>query len=154
VLILALDLGLQTGFALHDGIDVDRSGVRYLPADHSAAVKSLHEWLRTVVRKNAVDLIAFEDVPAQAHSGGIAAHLWGAWYGIVLLAARQTGTRYLGVNPATWKRAAELGSGTGEADALRAARARWPRVPFETADEAVARFVAVAACAKVARSHP
>jgi hypothetical protein len=82
---------------------------------------------------------------AQVHSGGDAAHLWGAYYGAVLAACHRRGVRYLGVRPAQWKKTAGLLSRTGEAEALEAARRQWPRVEFASADEAVACYVLLAA---------
>ena len=46
---------------------------------------------------------------------------------------------------------AGLLSGTGADDALLAAKLRWPDVKFASADEAVARWIALAAARKVGK---
>lgn len=149
--ILALDLGTLTGWATFTpkARPVIRSGVWNL-ADPEPGRRILA--LRRLLRAElpGVELLAFEDVPAQAHSGGDAAHLWGAWWGELMATCSERRLRFLGVAPATWKRAADLGAGTDAIDALRAAQARWPGVRFATPDEAVARWVAVAAAGRMA----
>ena len=148
--VLALDLGRATGWAFLEWGEVAISRPLFLPVDDGRAMVALRKRIRELIRKHRPDVIAYEDVPAQAHTGGDAAHLWGAWYGCVMLVCRETGTPYLGVLPAQWKAAAGLLSASGPADALRAARARWPALgEGATEDEAVARWVAVAAAGRM-----
>jgi hypothetical protein len=151
VLILGLDLGTSTGWAVADGPRVTRSGVwRLPPADPSAAYAALRDCLEYELSEMPVPgLVAYEAVPASAHRGGDAAHRWGGFEAIVLAECEARQVRYLGVPIATWKRAAGLRSGTGPAEALAAAHRRWPVPHFETADEAVARWVAIAAAERV-----
>lgn len=153
-MILALDLGLSTGLALHDGGDVTWSATVTLPA---AAPSRAYAALRIHVEsfvgypvgdQRRPDLVAYEAVPAQAHVGGDAAHRWGGFEAIVLAECERARVRYLGIRPAEWKRAAGLRSGTDAADALAAARRRWPGVKFGSADEAVARWIAVTAAGR------
>lgn len=158
-MILALDLGTTTGFALHDGRDVVRSGVwRFTASSPSSAYAELRHDLRLLLfwlppldpARGEAHLLAYEAVPAQAHAGGDAAHRWGGFEAIVLAECEAERVRYLGIRPAAWKRAAGLRSATGEAEALAAAQRRWPGVVFGSEDEAVARFVAVAAHGRMA----
>lgn len=147
--ILALDLGTLTGWAILDGARFRRGGT--WDVSHAEPADRVHALRAHVLGELAcgIDLVAYEHVPAQAHSGGDAAHLWGAWWGIVLLCCADTRTRYLGIRPAAWKRAAGLRSGSKTPEALAAAQRRWPGVEFESADEAVARWVAVAAARRL-----
>lgn len=143
--ILALDLGLSTGVAWHDGTDVVRSRTLRVEGDSTAAQyahfhATLLHWLR-----EDVSLVAYEAVPAQAHSGGDAAHRWGGWEACVLLACVERHVCYLGLRPAEWKRAAGLRAGSKAPDALRAAQERWPGHRFTSEDEGVSRWIAVAA---------
>ena len=152
MLILALDLGLSCGWccarAIGRGVEIAGSGtwdLRAISDDNARRFASLRTSLLVALRDVRYDLLAFEDVPASAHSGGDAAHVWGALHGVALTCCAETGTRYLGVGIATWKRAAGLRSHSNAAAALAAARRRWPGVDFAAEDEAVARWVAVAA---------
>lgn len=150
--ILALDLGTTTGWALHDGRDVAESGAWRLPkADPAAAYLELGDKLLHLYKRRSVNLIAYESVPAQAHAGGDAAHRWGGFEAIVLFGCARFQVQYLRVGIATWKRAAGLRAGTGPAEAIAAAQRRWPGVEFAAEDEAVARWVAVAAASRTGR---
>lgn len=152
MLIVALDLGTTTGCAVHDGVDVVRSGVwRLQKANPPLAYAEMRTMLEVFIAKGA-DLIAYEAVPGNIHNSGDSAHRWGGFEAILLAECVATQTRYLPVNPATWKSAAGLGPGTRERHALKAARARWPGHKFETPDEAVARWVAMAAAERVTRA--
>lgn len=147
--VLGLDLGRSAGWAFLDHGEVVDSCPIVLPADDGRAMVALRNRIRTLLRRYRPDVIAYEHVPAQAHTGGDAAHLWGAWYGCLMLVCRETGTPYLAIRPAEWKSAAGLLSASGPADALRAARARWPALgEGVTEDESVARWVAVAAAGR------
>lgn len=154
-MILGLDLGTTTGYALVNGSEVAQSGVLRLPgAEPSRAYSLFREFLEDslicwhVLDARRVDLVAYEAVPAQAHAGGDAAHRWGGWEALLLAECERAGIRYLGVPIARWKKAAGLRSGSSPADALAAARKRWPGYKFATADEAVARWIAVSAAGR------
>ena len=151
VRILALDLALNCGAAFLDGPRVtselwrlDARGSQ--PHDRFVALAAHLD--RALTRKPVPTLIAYEELHHLAGRTADSAHSYGGLRGVVLLAAAQRGIHYLGVAPATWKRAAGLGSGTGEPEAMEAAQKRWPGVSFETADECVARWVGVAAMEK------
>lgn len=145
-MILGLDFGQTTGWAIGAGDGVIRSGVFELDSDPAKAYRSLQLAMVTVRGWSyGIDLIAYESVPASVHRGGTAAHRWGGYEAIILAYCVQHGMPYLGVPIQTWKRAAGVRSASGPDEALQAARARWPGVEFATADEAVARWVAVAA---------
>lgn len=151
--ILALDLGTLTGWATLDARGRLRSGLWRLPeANAIAAYVALRQHLREILDARHPRLVAYEDVPGNVHLSGESAHRWGGFEAVVLLAcAEHRVPRFLGVNPATWKTAAGLTTETSEGPALAAARRRWPGVRFESADEAVARWVAVAAAERTAR---
>jgi len=148
-MILALDLGMTTGWArTTDDGTVYSSGVWCMDGwDVPRAYSQIREDIE--MRVGTVSLVAYEDVPASAHRGGDAAHRWGGFEAIVLTACYRHRKQYLGVKPAQWKRVAGLRSGSGPEDALRAAQARWPDHVFATDDEAVARWVALAATSRV-----
>ena len=151
MLILALDLATTTGWALHDGVDVTRSGVWRLPkAEPAIAYDRLRGQVIDGLCECKPDLLAYELVPGSIHKSGDAAHRYGGFEAVVLLECVASLTRYLGIPIATWKREAGVRTGTKDVHALKAARLRWPGVEFKTADEAVARWVAVAAARKVA----
>lgn len=149
--ILGIDLGTTTGTALlaADGSIVSQT-VRLPRANPTAAYLALAgaidcEIERQVKRLGHGGMVAYEDVPAQAHTAGDAAHRWGGFEAILMMACGRADVPFLGVPPATWKRAAGLGSGTGPAAALLAARGRWADAGIASPDEAVARWIAVAA---------
>lgn len=146
--ILALDLGLATGWAdIRDGKVVD-SGVWHLPEDHGQAAEDLHCGVTEQIKFSRARFVAYEHVPAQAHTGGDAAHVWGMWYGIVMLSCQKERVRYLAVRPAEWKARAGLRSGSGPQDALAAAVSAGHDIgPF--ADEAVAVWVGLTAWDRV-----
>lgn len=142
--ILALDLGIHTGWALHDGRDVVASGVEVF--DHDELAFRFHawaEWLRGRLDALDVGLLAFERV-RHVGAGTDAAHHWGALHGLLLAECGRRRLRYLGVSPAAVKRAAGLGSAASKAAMVRAAEMRWP-VWRGGDDEADARWVAAAA---------
>lgn len=153
-MILSLDLGLSCGWACAPRGTIGSSGTwRLSEGDRARAYAALREELLSDVTRGDVSLIAYEDVPAQTHSGGDAAHFWGGLEGVVLTVCAETSTRYLGVKPAQWKRAAGLRSATGPAEALVAAKKRWPEWTFTSEDEAVARWVGVFAMGRIRNPH-
>lgn len=150
--ILALDLGLKCGVAMIDG---DRMTSNLWRLDES----DLPHWRFHALRLNlgvAVEsyrpqLVAYEELHF-AGGGPAALVSYGGLRAVVLLEAAQSNVKYLGIGPSTWKKAAGLGAGTKAADALAAARARWPGHEFQSHDEAVARWIALAAAAVWERS--
>lgn len=148
--ILAFDLGTTTGWAYMHGSWIESCVIRLPKASPALAYAELAAEIERILNTSpGLDVIAYEAVPAQAHSGGIAAHRWGGYEAILLLTALRWRVPYLGLMPTQWKRAAGLRSRTGPGEALAAARARWPLDTFATADEAVARWIAVAAEARM-----
>lgn len=144
--ILALDLGLRCGVAITGGEPI-ASEIWQLDRDDDQAHSRfgrLFVLLSCRVESVEPDLIAYEELHF-AGGGPDALVSYGGLRGVLLLVAARHDTRYLGVKPATWKKAAGLGAGSKAKDALAAARARWPGVEFASADEAVARWIAVAA---------
>lgn len=151
--ILALDLGVHTGWALHDGCDVTASGVKAFDDDeHALRFGVFADWIRDMLDDHTPRLVAFEDV-RHVGAGSDAAHHWGALYGLLLAECGRRGQRYLRVNVAAVKRAAGLGSAASKSAVVAAARARWPAWDG-CHDEADARWVAVAAAARVAEAAP
>jgi hypothetical protein len=152
----ALDLGIHTGWALHDGQDVVRSGVEVF--DHDELAFRFHAWAAWLRGRMdelpEVHLLAFERV-RHAGAGTDAAHHWGALYGLLLAECGRRNLRYLGINPTAVKRAAGLGSAASKAAIVRAAELRWPAWRGGD-DEADARFVALAAAERrrVDRGEP
>lgn len=151
MLILALDFGASLGWAVADGPSVIDSGARYLGGDVARSYAALRLWIAGDIGASTAraELIAYEAVPASVHRGGIAAHRWGGYEAIVLAECAERKIPYLGVPIQAWKSVANVRTNSGPAAALRAAQRRWPDVDFTTADEAVARFVAIAAAERV-----
>ena len=146
--ILALDLGLKCGVAVLRGSDFDSNLWRLDEIDYAhGRFHSLDVHLAAAIEEHRPRIIAYEELHF-AGGGPDALVSYGGLRAVVLLAAARAAVPYLGVSPATWKRVAGLGAGTKAKDAAVAARVRWPGVSFQSDDEAVARFIALAAAAR------
>lgn len=161
MLILALDLGLTTGWSLLDTaarIDRQSSGVwqldDYGPEAHARFV-ALADRLDAAIAAFYVGdarrpaMIAYESVRF-AGGGPDAGFSYGGLRAVMLLKAATYRVPYIGVTPAQVKRAAGLRSHAPKEQVLEAAGRRWPAVRFATHDEADARFVALAAAIRPA----
>lgn len=152
-MILALDLGTTTGYALLGDVGIV-SGVWHLPpANPSRAYATLRARLAVALDFPVGDarrptLVAYEDVPGQAHVSTESAHRWGGYEAILLAECERTRIPFLGIGPATWKKRAGVRSGTDATIAMYAAQKEWPRKKFATPDECVARWVALAAAGR------
>lgn len=139
--ILALDLGTRTGWALRTDTGIDGSGAWKLPsAEPGRAYSEFFERLTDEVRLSRPTFLAYEDVPARAHRGGDAAHRWGGFESLVLVAARWNDVRVVPVPIQSWKKYAGLPAASGPDEALAACRGLHPEV--RSPDQAVAIFVA------------
>jgi hypothetical protein len=149
--ILALDLGLKTGAAVLSPDGALLSWLWRLPgktsADHARFFQLAKSLLHALEENAPIGLIAYEELHF-AGGGPDALISYGGLRATVLLTAAGAGVPYLGIKPATWKRAAGLEARTDAKDALAAAMRRWPAASFESPDVAVARWIAVAASAK------
>lgn len=121
--ILALDLGTHTGWALqdHDGIIV--SGIEEFRADRwqGGGMRFLRfkHWLtETKASVGLIDAILFEEV--RAHSGVDAAHVYGGMLGILTAWCEHHGIAYEGVPVGTIKRFI-TGKGNASKEAVIAA---------------------------------
>jgi hypothetical protein len=153
--ILALDLGLTTGWAcLSPGGHVFSGTWRLKPSrfdSRGAAFLRLESKLHEVIGHpgacpSVAPVIAFEAV--RRHKGTDAAHIYGGLLAIVLKVCEQRQIEHIGIAVSAIKREATGkggGAGTGKTDMLAAAAQRWPDERMADDNEADARFVALAA---------
>ena len=153
VVVLGLDLGTTTGWALYreSALHVDQggvsdSGVWNLHPPRTGAPGYRYREFNTLVRgkivKDSVTLVAYEDV--KAHAGTLAAHACGGFLAVLEVACGDLGVCALGVGVGSVKKYA---TGKGNADKelmVLAARRRWPEWKREKYDhnEADARWIA------------
>jgi Holliday junction resolvasome RuvABC endonuclease subunit len=153
VILIALDLGLTTGWCLHDtheawwhsgtwnlkGSRYDSSGMRFVR--FRAHLKEL------IANANYPDLVAYEEV--RRHLGVDASHAYGGFLAVLQEECEQRGVPYMGVPVGTVKKTATGRGNASKEDMMAAARARW--LGWEPVDdnEADARWVAVAAAGEV-----
>ena len=100
--ILGLDLGYSCGWALRAPDGAWRSGTWDLTAsgkEPGQRLAALGYELLTCDSKNPPDLIAFEHV-RHPSSGILAAHAWGALWGVVMEFCWRSSVPYLGLSPA------------------------------------------------------
>jgi Holliday junction resolvasome RuvABC endonuclease subunit len=105
--ILALDLGTTTGWALRTSNDVILSGVRHFRPNRfeGGGMRYLRftGWLDDVLRHaGKLDTVVFEEV--RAHAGTDAAHVFGGFLGTLTAWCENHDTPYEGVPVATIKR--------------------------------------------------
>lgn len=154
--ILALDLGTTAGWATVSlGGDlpyVSASGVFALPGgDKSRAYRAWRLALdATWTRLRLGVVVAYEEGPPRVQRG-VAAQRWGGFEAILLDACEARRTPYIGLTPTQWKAHAGVRLASGPDEALRAAQAAWPGHTFRTPDEAVARWIGMAAVGRVRR---
>ena len=130
MIILALDLGTSTGWALGRRIDGDLdvldSGVVNLKGkSHGHRMLELEEFVRSsMYRPGGIDLIVYEDV--RRHMGTDAAHLYGAFAAMVQACCITFGIQCESVGVGTIKKRA-TGKGNAKKNAMiEAAKAKWP----------------------------
>jgi len=145
VVILGLDLGTTTGWAVRDG-GVCASGMWLLKPPRGAAFgyrfREFGVLVRGVVVHDEVGLVAYEDV--KAHAGTLAAHVYGGFLAILEVACGDLGVPLKALGVGAIKKFA---TGKGNADKetmVLAARRRWPEWKREKYDhnEADARWIA------------
>lgn len=141
--ILGIDPGSRTGWALLEAGERLASGTWDLSKlDGGARLVRLQDALRDTITVARVDLVAYEVVMGHGPSGSLAAHLYGAIVGVLLLTCARLQVPTRGVHVGTAKK---LATGSGKADKramVRAARDRWG-IPV-THDEADALWIALA----------
>jgi hypothetical protein len=153
--ILALDLGLTTGWAcLSPGGHIFSGTWKLKPSrfdSRGAAFLRFEALLQGAIGEPGASpkagvVIAVEAV--RRHKGTDAAHIYGALLGIVLKVCEEHQIEHIGISVAAIKREATGkggGAGTGKQDMLAAAALRWPDERMADDNEADARFVALAA---------
>lgn len=141
--ILAIDPGLETGWALHDpGHDpVVTVGMKYwrdkYADDNSDRWLRFSAWLYRAVTASQADVLAFEDV---VHRGKNVLLGYG-WKVLMLIAAKQARIPVVTIAPRSLKKWA-TGSGSAEkCDMVARARELFPKVALATDDEADALLI-------------
>jgi len=133
--LLALDPSLHTGWAMYDNGAVT-SGVWHLDPPKAKKMDAhrkngMRVWCLTghmleafYVWKTKTNALYFEEVASHGKSGVYAAHLWGAWYGVITLQCYRHNIPCIGVPVKTIK--AHAGHGDyDKQDMIAAARIRW-----------------------------
>lgn len=150
--ILGLDLGNAFGWAVIDGrgARIDSGVFRLDRRAPESFGQRLHVLANELMRLTDRDtLIAYEDV--KRHDGTVAAHAYGAYWGMVALVAWRCGVTLIPVDVADVKRSA-TGKGNAKKEAVQmAANERWAH-EFAL-DEADAVWIAEAARRKLGGRH-
>lgn len=139
--VLALDLGATTGFAVleQDGT-LDRYGVIKSNPKHSKPlrIRTWYDELKLLIVNNRPVLIAYEHVAA--HKGTVAAHWYGAYEGLLMLAA--DGRQLVPVPVGTAKKAFTGRGNASKEDTIAAVKARYS-VDLRPSQHDVADAIAV-----------
>ena len=125
--ILALDLGVRTGWALSDDNKMITSGVVQIKQDRwqGGGMRFLRfrAWLDEIHRfSGGFDQLYYEQV--RRHAGTDASHLYGGWLAILEVWCEQNSIAYAGVPVATIKRHATGKGNANKAAMIAAAKAR------------------------------
>ncbi len=133
--VLALDLGMHTGYAIGDGTSAPQSGTMHWKGNgfegSGVAFLRFQDWLRQTVTENEIGRVAFEEVRRHPGGGTKAAHAFGGWLAIVGVVCEGLGVPYSGAGVGAIKK---HGAGSGNAtkqDMIAAANARG----WETQDD-------------------
>lgn len=143
VRILGIDPASRTGWALLEAGERLAGGTWDLGQGEALRLVRLQDALRDTITLGAPDLVAYEVVMGHGPGGSMAAHLYGALVGVLLLTCARMQVAVRGVHVGTAKK---LATGSGRADKramVRAARDRWGLQV--THDEADALWIALAA---------
>lgn len=141
---LALDLGLHTGFAVHDDKTVTLSGVWHLAgmkcSGWGARFVNLVHQLNSLYQVHPFHAVSYEEV--RRHLGTTAAHNYGGFLAHICSWCEGMGIPYEGVPVGTIKKHA-TGKGTADKFVMtKAALKKWPGVDFGSEDEVDARWLA------------
>lgn len=145
--ILAIDIGLDMGWAVLDGPRRVASGTLYLSdkgreRHWGTRYIRLRKRLATLLTEHEPELVAYEQV--RRHNGTQAAHAYGGLLAHIQQMSTQRGIPYLGVGVAHIKRAATGSGRAKKGSMLHNAQRRWGSV-VKDHNEADALWCAVAA---------
>jgi len=153
MIVVALDLGLKTGWCIYDtyeqwwhsgtwdlkGSRYDSSGMRF--------VRFRTHLRELLANANSPDLVAYEEV--RRHLGVDAAHAYGGYLAVLQEECEQRKIEYMGIPVGTVKKMATGRGNASKEDVMEAARKRWLGWDPVDDNEADARWVAVAATVEV-----
>lgn len=126
--VLALDLGMHTGYAIGDGASEPQSGTMHWKGNgfEGAGVAFLRfqEWLRCTVLENRIGRVVFEEVRRHPGGGTKAAHVFGGWLAIVGIICESQEVPYSGVGVGAIKKHATGSGNATKQDMMAAANAR------------------------------
>lgn len=133
--ILTLDLGASTGWALSTGSSVVSGTQKFEAGRHLGAGMQLIRfkgWLDEIHKSTPLDQLYYEEV--RAHAGNLAAHSYGAFWGILTSWCQERGVPFEGVPVGTIKKRAGKGNLNKEQMIAAARHKGWNPMSSDEAD--------------------
>lgn len=123
-MIVALDLGTKTGWAIRDGESVQSGTASFQPGRYEGGgmrFLRFQRWLRELIPADRKALVFFEEV--RSHMGTDAAHIYGGLLGTLTSWCEAHDMPYLGVPVGTIKKAVTGHGGASKEQVIAAIRA-------------------------------